>query len=188
MKRTKVLALLLVLAMLLTGCNLSEWKDKIADALGDINAQTATPFSQMEYVRPDIEKMEAAVDECCALAQTAKSAKVLLEKVRDVFAQYDTFSTQYSLAYIYYCMDTSNGQWQEEYGFCLQNTGRVEALLEEMLCALAESPLKKELEKEPDFGEGFFDGYEGDALWDETFLSLMEQEAALEEEYYDLCA
>ena len=46
MKYAKYLALLLAVAILLSGCNLSELKD----VLGDITAQAAIPFSEMEYV------------------------------------------------------------------------------------------------------------------------------------------
>ena len=183
MKGTKTLALLLVLAMLLTGCNLSGLKD----VLGDVGAQLATPFSEMEYVRPDIEKMEAAVDDCCEMAKNAKNADALLKKVREVYGYYDTFNTQYNLAYVYYCRDMTDEKWEEEYDFCLQSASSVEALLEEMLYAVADSPLKSKVEEDPEFGEGFFDAYAGESLWDETFLSLMDQEAALEDRYYDLC-
>lgn len=184
MKYAKYLALLLAVAILLSGCNLSELKD----VLGDITAQAATPFSEMEYVRPDLEKMEAAVESCCEAAANAKKADKLLDKVWDVYRYYDSFYTQYNLAYIYYCKDMTNAAWEEEYSFCMQNTASVEALLEEMLYALADSPAKDDLEKNEAFGEGFFDAYTGETLWDETFLALMDEEAALQDEYYDLCA
>ena len=184
MKYAKHLALLLVVAILLTGCNLS----KLKDVLGDISAQAATPFSEMEYVRPDLEKMETAVESCCEAAANAKNADKLLDRVWEVYGYYDSFYTQYNLAYIYYCKDMTDAAWEEEYSFCMQNAGSVEALLEEMLYALADSPVKNDLEKNEAFGEGFFDAYAGETLWDETFLALMEEEAALQDEYYDLCA
>ena len=65
--------------------------------------------------------------------------------------------------------------WESEYSYCLQNSGSVEAMLEEMLYALAACPLKDELVIDPTFGEGFFDSYVGQTLWDETFLALMDQ-------------
>lgn len=183
MKFAKYLALLLAVSLLLTGCNLAA----IKDAWGDFSAQAATSFSEMEYVRPDLEKMEEAVESCCQAAENAKNADKLLDKVWDVYAYYDSFYTQYNLAYIYYCRDITDAAWEEEYSYCMQNASAVEAMLEEMLCALANSPVKKELEKDEAFGEGFFDAYEGETLWDETFLALMEEEAALQDEYYDLC-
>ena len=74
MKYAKYLALLLVVAILLSGCNLSGLKD----VLGDITAQAATPFSEMEYVRPDLEKMEAAVESCCEAAALRRKAITFL--------------------------------------------------------------------------------------------------------------
>ena len=172
MKFVKYLALLLAVSLLLTGCNLAA----IKDAWGDFSAQAATPFSEMEYVRPDLEKMGDAVESCCQAAENAKNADKLLDKVWEVYAYYDSFHTQYNLAYIYYCRDITDAAWEEEYSFCMQNASSVEAMLEEMLCALANSPVKKELEKDEAFGAGFFDAYEGETLWDETFLALMEEE------------
>ena len=184
MKGTKWVALVLALAILFTGCS----GMSLEELLGDLGAQIATPFSEMEYVRPDVDKMEAAVEDCCSAAATETDSGKLLDKVWDVYGCYNTFYTQYNLASIYYFRDMTNTHWEEEYSYCLQNSGSVEAMLEEMLYALAASPLKDKLEEDPAFGEGFFDSYVGQTLWDETFLSLMDQEAALEDQYYDLCA
>ena len=85
MKYAKFLALLMVVALLLTGCNLSVLKE----IWGDFSAQAATPFSEMEYVRPDLEKMEAAVESCCEAAANAKLAQLqqdvntMLEKAKN---------------------------------------------------------------------------------------------------------
>lgn len=184
MKGAKWIALVLALAILFTGCSgLS-----LEELLGDLGAQIATPFSEMEYVRPDVDKMEAAVEDCCAAAVTQTDVDALLDKVWDVYGCYNTFYTQYNLASIYYFRDMTDTKWEEEYSYCIQNSGSVEAMLEEMLYALAASPLKDELEEDPAFGEGFFDSYVGQTLWDETFLALMDKESSLEEQYYDLCA
>lgn len=183
MKGAKWIALVLALTVLLTGCSGMSFEE----LLGDLGAQVATPFSEMEYVRPDIEEMEEALDACCAMAETETDKDKLLDKAWDVYGLYNTFYTQYNLASIYYFRDMTDTYWENEYSYCLQNTGSVEAMLEEMLYALADCPLKDKLEEDPAFGEGFFDSYVGQTLWDETFLSLMDREADLEDQYYDLC-
>ena len=184
MKYTRWLALVLVLAVLLTGCSGLTF-DQL---LGDLNAQMATPFSEMTYTRPDMGKMEAALQDCCDAAQTSTSKDALIQKAWAFYDLYNTFYTQYNLASIYYYKDLTDAKWEKEYDYCLQNTSNADAMLEEMFYALADSPLKDQLEEDPAFGEGFFDGYAGDSVWDETFLSLLEQETALEKQYLDLCA
>lgn len=183
MMKMKWMALVLAVAVLLTGCSGMSFED----LLGDIGAQAATPFSEMQYTRPDLDKMETALETCCMMAEIEPIKDKLMEKVWEFYDLYNTFYTQYNLAGIYYFRDMTDTYWEEEYSFCLQNSGTVEAMLEEMFYALAACPLKDALEKDPAFGEGFFDGYTGQTVWDETFLSLMEQEALLEEKYYDLC-
>ena len=184
MKKCRFLALFLAVALLLTGCN--GWS--FESIIGDWAAQMATPFSQMEYTRPDMDKMEQAVQDCIDSAETEKEAMPVLEKVWEFYKLYNSFYTQYNLANIRYFQDMTDIYWEEEYSFCSQNTSTAEALLEELYIALAKSPLKDALEEDDTFGEGFFDGYGGDALWDEQFVEMMNEEALLEEEYYDLCA
>ena len=183
MKRVRWIALVLILAVFFTGCSGMSFEQ----LMGNLSAQMVTPFAEMEYARPDMAKMEAALEDCCELAETGDDKDALMEKVWEVYYLYNTFYTQYNLASIYYFRDMTDADWEEEYSFCLQNAGSAEAMLEEMFYALADCPLKDALEEDPAFGEGFFNAYTGDALWDETFLELMEQEAALEEQYYDLC-
>lgn len=184
MKRIKWIALLLVFAVLFTGCSGMSFRE----LMDEVGAQIVTPFSDMQYTRPDISKMETALDDCCNMAKDSADKDALMEKVWAFYNLYNTFYTQYNLASIYYFRDMTDSKWEEEYSFCLQNSGSAEAMLEEMFYALAACPLKDALEDDEAFGEGFFDAYMGEALWDETFLDLMDKEAALEEEYYELCA
>jgi oligoendopeptidase F len=62
----------------------------------------------------------------------------------------------------------------------------VDAGLDDLYYALADSPLRQELESDEYFGPDFLDDYEGDSIWDETFTSLMEQETELINRYYTL--
>lgn len=183
MKRVRWIALVLALVMLVTGCSGMSFDELV----GELGAQMVTPFAEMEYARPDMAKMEAALKECCDLAKDAADKDALMEKVWEVYNLYNTFYTQYNLASIYYFQDMTDAQWESEYNYCAQNAGSYEAMLEEMFYTLADCPLKDALEEDQAFGEGFFDGYTGESLWDDTFLELMDREAELEEQYYDLC-
>ena len=183
MKYGRWIALVLAVTILLTGCSGMSFEELI----GDIGARLVTPFSEMEYARPDVDSMARDLGNCCIMAQSGDNKDALMEQVWKVYNAYNTFYTQYNLASIHYFRDMTDIYWEDEYNYCAQNAASVEAMLEEMFYALAESPLKEELEQDAAFGEGFFDGYSGESVWDETFLSLMEQETVLIEAYYDLC-
>ena len=179
MKRVRLIALVLALVIVFTGCSGLSFQE----LMGELGAQMVVPFAEMVYARPDMAKMETALEECCDLAEDGQDKDALMEKVWEVYNLYNTFYTQYNLASIYYFRDMTDTQWESEYNYCAQNAGSAEAMLEEMFYTLADCPLKDELEADPAFGEGFFDGYTGESIWDEAFLNLMDQEAALEEQY-----
>lgn len=183
MRKMKWIALVLALAIFFAGCSGLSF----GELMGQLGAQAITPFSEMQYARPDMGQMEAALEDCCSAAETEKNKDALMEKVWGFYNLYNTFYTQYNLASIYYFRDMTDASWEEEYNYCAQNAGSAEAMLEEMFYTLAACPMKDKLEADPAFGEGFFDAYTGESVYDETFLELMNQEAALEEQYYDLC-
>ena len=182
MKYGRWIALVLAVTVLLAGCSGMSFDELISD----VGARLVTPFSEMEYVRPNVAAMEKDLQTCCSLAQSGTSKDELMEQVWKVYSFYNTFYTQYNLASIHYFRDMTDTYWEKEYNICAQAAPSVEAMLEEMFYALADSPLKEELEQDEAFGEGFFDGYSGESVWDEKFLELMERETALEEEYYDI--
>ena len=65
-------------------------------------------------------------------------------------------------------------------------TAEVEAGAEDLMYAIAPSAHREKLETEEYYGEGFFDDYDGENYWDETFTALNEREADLIAQYYDL--
>ena len=101
---------------------------------------------------------------------------------------YDAFYTAYNLSYIRYCADLTDLYWEAEYTYCEENTVQADAGLEELFRSLARSPIRQTLESDDYFGPGYFDAYEGESLYDETFMGLLDREAALLAEYYDLSA
>ena len=183
MKKMRWLALVLALVLCLTGCS----GKSFADLWGEISAMRVTPFAEMEYTRPDLDKLEEELTKCCTMAETESKVKSVVDQVWVFYNLYNTYYTNYNLATIYYFQDLTNTRWEEEYNFCLQNAPTVDAMLEELFYTLADCPLRDKLEQDPAFGEGFFDNYEGESIWDDTFLALVEQEAALEEKYYQIC-
>lgn len=171
----RFLCLILTLVLLLTGCQIPK------------NWSYYTAYADMEYTRPDMDAMEAALDAACAAAETAMTLKELENRIWEFYDALDLCYTNYNYSFIQYCIDMTDLYWQEEYAYCAANVSRADAGLDTLYRALAKSPYRAQLEGEDYFGAGFFDAYEGESQWDETFLSYLEQEAALEETYYALC-
>ena len=170
MKFGKLLALVLAV-MLLCGC-------------ASADTVPVTRYRDMVYERPDIRDVETALDQVCQLAP-GEDTDAILEAVYAFYDAYDWFYTNYSLADIGYSGDLTDIYWEAEYGYCLENSAAVDAALDEVYYALADSPVREELETEY-FGADFFDAYEGESYWDETYEDLMMRQAQLQSEYYTL--
>ena len=181
-KFLRITALVLTLCLLLTGCSLL---DTLWD-LASIYGLVTTSFQDMVYTRPVLSDMEEALENCTRLSQSTDDVNKLMDAIYGFYDQYDLFHTNYVLSDIHYSCDITDEYWKEEYAFCAEAEPTVEALLEQMFCTLADSPLREELEQGDFFGTGFFDDYEDDPVMDQRFVELMEQEAALENRYYDL--
>ena len=184
----KLVALVLVLALTLSGCSFAELGQMVDRFLTILQTGVAVTFDEMEYVRPEMEDFRTLLEETMAEIPEAEDADTLMESVFGLYEFYYDFFTNYYLADIHYCQDMTDLYWDEEYSWCMENSSEVSAGMDQLLYELADCPLREELEAEEYFGEGFFDAYEGDSLWDETFTDLMNQESALVSEYYELTA
>ncbi len=188
MKQKKIagfLALVLAAVMLLSACSGMGMSDGLAEALRIIHGE-GVPFSEMEYVRPDMNEFQKTLDQACESARNSRDIDQVEEDVLDFYDVYDNFSTMENLSNIYYCKDLRDTYWQSEYEFCTEQTSTVEAGLDTLFRTLAKSPILDVLEGEDYFGEGFFDDYQGQSIWDETYTDLMNREAQLVGRYYEL--
>jgi oligoendopeptidase F len=158
---------------------------QLGGGVGNALAPAPAPLSQMEYGRPDMAEHDAVLEESCRIAREEKDIDKVLESVLDYYDVYDRFYTDLALADIYYSCDLTDIYWQKEYEYCIEQVATAEAGLEALYSALAESPLREELEADY-FGEGYFDIYEGESTYNEALMALMEQEAQLESQYQQL--
>lgn len=170
MKKMLVRLLAALLALFLAGCGGSR--------------PTLTSFQDMAYSRPDMAALQRTLDDAVAVAQ-GTDLEAILEGVYCFYDAYDWFYTCYNLADIHYCCDLSDLYWSQEYDYCVQQSPQVDAALEELYQALAQSPCRETLEAEY-FGEGFFLDYDGERLYSETLTACMEREAQLQSQYYAL--
>ena len=172
----RFLALILALTMLLSGC---AFLDNV------LGLEPPVPYSEMQYTRPDLEAVESKLAEVCTLAETCKDVTTLLNAVYSFYDVYDSYLTDWYLADLRYCADLTDAYWEAEYNFCTENVSQLDAALEQLYMALARCPLRLKLEAEY-FGTGFFEYYDGEAILDDTYVALLEEEARLESEYYSL--
>ena len=175
-----ITAVCLVLSML-TGCSgVIEYFKKLGQFFG---IGTIT-FSDMQYTRPDMDQFQKVLDNTCAEAATQTNFDKLQNSVLEFYSVYESFYTNYFLATIYYSKDLTNTYWETENNFCSDNSAQVDAGLDRLYRVLAKSPLRDQLEGDDYFGAGFFDNYEGESVYDETFRALLAQETTLVNQYY----
>ncbi len=179
-----VLAWILAISLVLCGCNAADFQAWVEELDGMLTESVR--FSDLTYARPDIAAVNRSAEAVQAQLTQQTDVQTLMEAVYDFYGHYHSFYTQYALANIYYCKNLTDIYWQQEYDFCLSCATEVDAKLDGLLYALADSPLRGELESEDYFGAGFFDNYAGESLWSEEFTALMAEEARLEGEYYTL--
>ena len=177
----KLTAVLLLVACLLSGCTPAD----LNDLLGR-NEPEIVAFGDMEYVRPDNIDLESRYQRVTRVLSSGDAVEEVMEAVFAFYEDYHTFYTAYALANIYYSKDLTDAYWEEEYNYCIESSTQVDAILDQMLYDLAASDLKEELEAEEYFGPNFFDDYQGESIWDDTFTALSEKEAKLQSKYYEL--
>ena len=177
----RLIALILA-AVMLSGCTILEDYQRLKEAYFG----RSTSFSDMEYERPDPDDFMQYQRRCIALAEAGEDMDALTENIWAFYTEYDRFYTMYALAYIHYCRDMSDLYWSDEYDRCLEASCEIDAGFDQLMYALADSPLREELEREDLFGPGYFDSYEGDSIWDETLTALMEAESDFISRYEEL--
>lgn len=182
----RIVALCLALMLLLCGCG--DEMDQEAWRLERMYRDfDLVHFSDMEYQRPNMAEHAMVLEDSCRIAMEEQDPQVVLTAVYTYYDQYDWFQSNYALANIYYSRNLTDIYWEQEYNYCSERVADVDAGLDRLYHVLAQAPTRDALEAEF-FGQGFFDAYEGESIWDETFTALMEEETGLINRYYDLSA
>lgn len=162
---------------------LIRWQNAgMRDYLPDEQVQLV-PFSQMAYVRPDVESLYADFESLTQRAADSTEAEALLEEYYALSDRYVSFYSMDSLANVLYSLDTTQSYYQDEYNYCEGEKSNLEEKLEALYKAFAASPCRNQLE-ELYFGDGFFLKYDDYEVYtNPEYLRLSQEEAALLTEY-----
>ena len=141
------------------------------------------PFSEMEYVRPDVEALYADFDALTERAKDSDDAQNLLTDFYDLYDRYISFYSMDSLANVRYSLDTTQNYFQDEYNFCEGEAPKLEEKLEALYKAFAASPARDQLQTLY-FTEDFFEKYDDYEVYtNPEYLRLSQEEADLLSEY-----
>ena len=178
MKRFRLLALLLALVMLLSGCSfLSAERDAYVSMV---------PFDEMRYERPDLDAALADADDLIASLQSGMKLREATTALDSLFLTFTHMRTMETLSTIRSDSDVTDAYYSGELAFCSDAVITFRGKLEEVFAACAASGLKKELDGY--FGEGFLDDYGEDYVYPERLFELQKQENELVNRYYTTLA
>ena len=205
--KKRLVALLLSLLMLvsLCGCDIYDVYDiydaffaeddenaaELISKTGNGGRDNIVSFDEMEYTRPDIDALEAKAQDVEDMLGNFFKVKDVISELDKFVALYNNFYTMKNLACVRYDMDTQDEFYFEEYSFCVEASGDVEYITDELLLACSNSSMCDYLDKH------FFDGLleERYSVTDGTgytpsdeLAELERREAELENDYSGLYA
>ena len=204
-KRLVALLLSLIMLVSLCGCDIYDVYDiydaffaeddenaaELISKTGNGGRDNIVSFDEMEYTRPDIDALEAKVQDVEDMLGNFFKVKDVISELDKFVALYNNFYTMKNLACVRYDMDTQDEFYFEEYSFCVEASGDVEYITDELLLACSNSSMCDYLDKH------FFDGLleERYSVTDGTgytpsdeLAELERREAELENDYSELYA
>lgn len=145
------------------------------------------PFSQIEYVRPDLEGMLARLDELTAQAANAASGEELLAVCDECDKLCQQFMTDSSLSYVRYSINTKDEFYAKENDFYDENSPRFNDKGLAFSRAVLANPHKQALADR--YGQIYLDKLEQSVRCAiPEILPLMQKENALVSQYQKLYA
>lgn len=141
-------------------------------------------FSEMEYVRPDVQEMQTLAAEISSMVDGNAARNEVTEKLNDFYKLYYNFHTMEAIAEIRSDIDVTDNFYFEEYSYCNSMDASVDRILDDMLCDCANSDICAYLDSQ------YFGGYlsehysvDGDFSYTDNLIALYSKESSLLSEY-----
>ena len=175
-RSVRLLAAVLAVCVLACACGRSVRLDPIERA-----AHQEIDFVDLEYERPDIDALDAKIDEALAATEEgdAQTAMMLYNEILHAINELDTMS---SVASIRYDLDLTNEFYEEEDLLLSENYTRLDNRMNELTGAILDSKFAKAAREY--WGEDFVERYEiNSKLNSPEIEALSKQEDALVSAY-----
>ena len=144
-------------------------------------------FTDMPYIRPDIEALKEKVKELKEKIETAKSATEIISAYDEVAKVSEEYSTMGSLAYVRHTINTEDEFYDKENDFFDEVGPTVTDAFQEINKVLLASPFRAELEKH--YGKLLFINTEISVrCFSPEIIELAAEENRLQSEYQKLFA
>ena len=145
-----------------------------------------TSFQSIAYVRPDTNALCEGFGKVQAMVEEGSAAQDVIDAFHPVYEDYIRFDTMSTVAYIRYTLDLNDPYYDGENQWCEEQSPVVQQAMEKCYIAMADSPIRSELEQ-LEFGEGFFDYYDENEVYsNDRVVELMQQENDLQTQYMSL--
>ena len=144
-------------------------------------------FSEMPYVRPDMDKVKAELNACAEKIRTADSVEAQIAAFDEASELSKDLMTTGSIAYVRNTINTADKFYDAEREFFDQAGPELEESLQAINIALLDSPYRKELEAH--YGSLLFKNLEiSRRSFKPELIPLMQEESKLEAQYQKLYA
>ena len=143
-------------------------------------------FSEMKYVRPDMDNSIKYIEETIKKIKDAKTAQEQIKLIYEIDKWSSDFYSNISLAEVRHSIDMNDIFYKEEQDWIDENIPLISTKLIDKNKAIFNSKFKDELIKE--FGKHLFDLIECELLFDDRAVPYIQKENALVTQYQKIIA
>lgn len=188
----KILASLLTMAMLLSGCSSHDQKKtsqgtyEIPQAKEEVVPQhDDIDFKDMKYERPDIDGINALINDTIDKAKQTGQQDKVLSQYEEVIKDLQNFDKMQTLASVHNQLNLTDTYYEEEFQLLENTYTKLDNRMNEMTKSIMESEYKDAFVKK--MGQAFIDRYEVNRTLNSPEIEdLSEKETALVTKYNKL--
>lgn len=199
MKKRSLIAVILMLALLLSGCGGASGLGKMGSGLITVERISSldgrTPvdvphYSDIEYIRPDLAILRAETAHLKRAINEGQSLNKIMTILDRCYSEYYNFITMYTITDLESCRDVTDSYWAAEFNWLDTAYYELQECMEDIYYICGESEMAERLEKAY-FWDGFAEEYaqrESESLYSERLMELYDRESSLLAEYRGLIA